>query len=142
MSVILKPGYAPPEQYRSRGRQGPWTDIYAAGAVLYRSIVGQMPEESVNRMAADRLKPPADVICGLPRYLNDTIMRAMALNQELRFSNVRQFKEALLQKTQVVSVDREQKRRKTIWGIGIAGACLGLLTAACWGIFMYKRQAL
>ena len=142
LSVILKPGYAPPEQYRSRGRQGPWTDIYAAGAVLYRSIVGQMPEESVNRMAADRLKPPADVICGLPRYLNDTIMRAMALNQELRFSNVRQFKEALLQKTKVVSVDREQKRRKTIWGIGIAGACLGLLTTACWGIFMYKRQAL
>ncbi len=142
LSVILKPGYAPPEQYRSRGRQGPWTDIYAAGAVLYRSIAGQMPEESVNRMAADRLKPPADLICGLPRYLNDTIMRAMALNQELRFSNVRQFKEALLQKTKVVSVDREQKRRKTLWGIGIAGACLGLLTAACWGIFMYKRQAL
>lgn len=143
-SIILKPGYAPPEQYRGKSKQGPWTDIYAVGAVLYRSLTRRMPEESVNRMVEDHLVPPHELMPELPRYLSDSIMRAMALNQELRFQNVEQFGEAIQNKTKVLSVSSELKRRKTFRGICIAGICTVLLGSvfACRWVYLKKQGEL
>ncbi len=144
LSIILKPGYAPPEQYRNKSKQGPWTDIYAVGAVLYCAITGERPEESVNRLVEDRLVPPSRFVKGLPQYLEDSILRAMALNQELRFQNVDQFQEALQNQTKVLSVKSELKRRKRIRGLGITGVCLALLGAffICGGVYRQKQLAL
>ncbi|MEW8438672.1 MAG: bifunctional serine/threonine-protein kinase/formylglycine-generating enzyme family protein [Candidatus Thiodiazotropha taylori] len=52
MTGIVTAGYAPFEQYSSRGKQGPWTDLYAIGATMYRAISGQPPVESSERVAA------------------------------------------------------------------------------------------
>ncbi len=144
LSIILKPGYAPPEQYRSRSKQGPWTDIYAVGAVLYRSVTGLMPDESVNRMVEDHLAPPSQLVPEIPQYLSDSIMRAMALRQELRFQNVAQFQSAIQNKTKVLNVDGELKRRKMVRGISIAVIALGLAGAglACRQIYVGKQRAL
>lgn len=144
LSIILKPGYAPPEQYRSRSKQGPWTDIYAVGAVLYRSVTGMMPDESVNRMVEDHLAPPNQLIPDIPQYLSDSIMRAMALRQELRFQNVMQFQAAIQNKAKVLNVDGELKRRKTIRGVSIAAVVLGLAGAGlvCRQIYVGKQRAL
>ena len=144
LSIILKPGYAPPEQYRNKSKQGPWTDIYAVGAVLYCAITGERLEESVNRLVEDRLVPPSRFVKGLPQYLEDSILRAMALNQELRFQNVDQFQEALQNQTKVLSVKSELKRRKRIRGLGITGVCLAILGAffICGGVYRQKQLAL
>lgn len=144
LSIILKPGYAPPEQYRTKSKQGPWTDLYAVGAVLYRSLTGRMPEESVNRMVEDHLPQPMELNPEIPQYLNDSIMRAMALNQELRFQNVDQFREAIQNKAKVLSVDGELKRRKMVRGISIAGICLVLVGAGvvCQQVYARKERAL
>ena len=64
VTSIVTPGYAPIEQYSSRGRQGPWTDIYALGGVCYRALTGQVPDDATDRMRDDPLIPVAERCAG------------------------------------------------------------------------------
>ncbi|HEY5829766.1 MAG TPA: protein kinase [Hyphomicrobiaceae bacterium] len=74
-AMLFKSGYSAPEQYTSSAnRYGPWTDIYAAGATLYRAIAGNRPIESTERSLKDRL-PPARAI-GNGRY-RESFLRAI-----------------------------------------------------------------
>ena len=53
LSVILKQGFAPLEQYQQKGKQGPWTDIYALGATIYTSLTGEMLTDPMSRLEDD-----------------------------------------------------------------------------------------
>jgi serine/threonine protein kinase len=96
LSVVLKPSYAPVEQYQTRGNQGPWTDIYALGATLYRCVTGQLPPESLSRLEDDKLKPPSELGVALPRAMEAAILKALAVKAKDRFQSVREFCDALL----------------------------------------------
>ena len=91
LSVILKPGYAPEEQYRSKGHQGPWTDVYALAATLYRCIVGQAPDDAMERMYRDLLPAPAATEAACPVAISNVIMKGLAVRQPDRYQDVGSF---------------------------------------------------
>ena len=64
VTSIITPGYAPIEQYSSRGDQGPWTDIYALGGVCYRALTGEVPDDATDRMRRDPLIPVVERCAG------------------------------------------------------------------------------
>ena len=95
LSIVLKPGYAPEEQYRSRGIQGPWTDIYALSATIYKCITGITPEESMQRVIEDSLEKPSKYCKDIPKGMENAIMKGMAALQKNRYQNLKEFCEAL-----------------------------------------------
>lgn len=98
LTVILKPGYAPIEQYGDLPgmSQGAWTDIYALASVIYFSITGKVPPAAVVRIISDHLQPLASTMAG--RY-SDKFLRAidaaLAIRPENRPQSVAQFRELL-----------------------------------------------
>ncbi|SIT35742.1 Serine/threonine protein kinase [Paraburkholderia piptadeniae] len=94
LTVILKPGYAPVEQYAEVPtlKQGPWTDIYALAAVVYFAIVGKTPPPSVGRMMSDSYVPLATLAADRysPAFVQ-TIDNALAVRPEERPQSVQTF---------------------------------------------------
>ena len=93
LSVILKPGYAPEEQYRARGKQGPWTDVYGLGATLYRAITGQVPPDSLDRLDQDELVPPSRLGVVIPPTQEAHLLKALAIKAEGRWQNMEQLQQ-------------------------------------------------
>lgn len=95
LSVIVKVGYAPIEQYGGRGMQGPYTDIYALGATFYHLFTSRIPVESTQRVAEDNLVPFSRLRPDLPDKFKYCIEKAMELTTAKRIANIAEMKRIL-----------------------------------------------
>ena len=95
LSIVLKPGYAPPEQYQTHGIQGPWTDIYALCATMYKCITGENPPDAIERVMDDSLKKISEFGIVIPTQEEAAIIKGMSVSAQDRYQNIKDFCEDL-----------------------------------------------
>ncbi|MCI8950310.1 MAG: PASTA domain-containing protein [Lachnospiraceae bacterium] len=96
LSVIIKPGYAPEEQYRSRGDQGTWTDVYALAATLYKMLTGITPEDAMERSVKDDLKKPSKLGVKIAKPMETALMNALHVKIQDRTQTMDEFAKELM----------------------------------------------
>ena len=95
LSIVLKPGYAPPEQYQTHGVQGPWTDIYALCATMYKCITGENPPDAIERVMDDSLKKISEFGIVIPLQEEAAIIKGMSVSAKDRYQDIKDFCEDL-----------------------------------------------
>ena len=97
VTAVLTPGYAPIEQYSSRGHQGPWTDMYALGGVCYQALTGKVPDEAMERIRSDPLIPVTEAAMGkATKVFLSAIDWALRVEEADRPQGIRVWRTALL----------------------------------------------
>lgn len=124
--VVVKAGYTPPEQYRSKNEQGPFMDIYAAGAVFYEMVTGEKPMEAPDRSVSDDLKKPGEYGIEIDERLERVILKALALKPKLRFQTADQFRQAIESEKKVELPEEELKRLRVRKILLSSAACAAL----------------
>ena len=134
LSVIIKPGYAPEEQYRSRGDQGPWTDVYALAATFYKMLTGVTPEDAMERKAKDNVKRPSKMGVQIPKNIETAIMNAMNVKIADRTQSAMEFEQELLAaevKEREVTKDKDPGLSVPKWILaGAGGIVAGMIVLA------------
>lgn len=142
LAIILKQGYAPEEQYRSRGVRGPWTDVYALGAVMYRMITGKVPVESVDRALLDELKTPTQLGISIPQNIENAMMNALNVYQKDRTPSAQVFLEEL-NSAQVKRIHVKNKKNDVgkfpKWAKGLV-AVLACVIVGVGGVVTYQKM--
>lgn len=90
-TTFLKDCFAPLEQYREHGKQGPWTDIYSLSVTMYYALSGVMPPKAPDRIQNDRTQPLQQLCPALPEHVAQGIAKGMAVRQEERFQSVQDY---------------------------------------------------
>lgn len=97
MTVILKRSYAPEEQYRMNGKQGPWTDVYAMAAVFYRCITGNPPAEISERIYQGAEKKTLEFGALVNKRQEAVLRKGLAVFAKDRYQTMEEFQRDLRQ---------------------------------------------
>ena len=100
LSVMLKHGYAPIEQYSRKGEQGPWTDVYALCATMYKCVTGVTPDEATDRVDEDELKPPSAYVPNVGKTFENALLKGLNVRAKNRYQSVSELLAALEGKDQ------------------------------------------
>lgn len=128
-SMIYKDGYAAKEQFDRKGRLGPWTDIYSLCAVLYFTVTGNAPNDSLQRILHDELKRPSKLGVSIDAGAEDILMKGLRLRENERWQSMDELLAAILQlyPEKDPEEERKRKKRKTIISIAAAAAVFAAL---------------
>ena len=152
LTVLIKPGYSPAEQYQSNGEQGTFTDVYAVGAVLYHLVTGVRPEDAFERRTQiqsggkDPLKDPSCYNDELSENFENALMNALSVRVEDRSETADAFLQELISgepvKRRVSSIRRIDFMRWPLWAkIGVpasAAAAITLIVLLATGVIGFK----
>ena len=94
MTVMLKAGFSPVEQYQSKG-QGPYTDVYALAGTIYYCLTGKVPPTAIDRITEDELVPPTQLGAKLKKRREEALLWAMAVQPTARPQNMDIFTNAM-----------------------------------------------
>ena len=94
LTLTLRHGYSPIEQYQQGGGQGPWTDVYELCATIYYCLTGLTPPIATNRITEDTLLPPSRLGIELPPYRERAIMKGLRIRPHQRFADMKALMEA------------------------------------------------
>ncbi len=111
LDVILKHGFAPPEQYMRRGRQGPFTDVYALAATYYYAITGKLVPDAVERMQEDTIMLPRTLGIKISRRQEDALLKALEVNAADRYQNMGEFYREMTQAAGIKAGVTAQKKQ-------------------------------
>lgn len=140
MTVVFKRGYSPEEQYRAKGRQGAWSDVYAICATMYFMLTARTPEDAIERMIGASMKSLVDMPeVELTVRQKEALMKGVSIRAEDRYDNIAKLMTELYaeQETpeQQIRGESSGNGRKR-WGIAAAGSiCLFFLL----GGFIWNR---
>ena len=139
LTAILKPGFAPFEQYSKEGDQGPWTDIYALGATVYLMLTDELIPDAPSRVTADAPIPRRDISEGLYQVL----MKMLAVLPENRLRSIEELQRELdaldiTPEPIVLSPEEEEPeleyetpvRKYMVLGASILGAVIVMIVSA------------
>lgn len=157
----LFPGFAAVEQYGVAGTQGPWTDVYAFAATIYRTLVGNPPPEATERLENDNMTIPAKIARETPKAVLETLANALQVLPDDRTQNIDDMRRGLsvssvqvsagvgvgvgtgVQAGQVIANNQRNaapqraERPKKKKGTGLYGLVAGIVTAFLLAVIIF-----